>query len=132
MKHGSPNTPDDWADARAILAAHRAPAPDPVLLTRTRARACEAVEERARHGRRIAWRLTTAGLASLPFALAVDYAVWTLLRAAAGAFLPPLVVTFLSVNFVAWAALGLSVAYGSLPFLGTWAARMKGVADDVP
>ena len=131
MTNGSPNTPDAPDDVRAILAAHRAPAPDPILLSRTRALAREAAESRVRIGRGIAWRLALVGLASLPVALGIDYGVWSLFRAA-GAFLPSPVMTFLSVSFIAWAALGLSLAYGSLPLLGTWAARMKGVADDLP
>jgi hypothetical protein len=130
MSTDSPNSPDLPPDVRELLAAHRAPSPPAMLLSRTRAALAEAIEARVRAARAVVWKLAAVGVIGLPVALAIDAALWTVVRAAAEWIVPAPWLTSAWVVFVAWNLLGLCLTYGALPFLGAWAVRGQGVADE--
>lgn len=116
-------------DVRKMLASHRAPAPDPEMIRRLKGdlrQEMALLEERTVLARRsIIRRLTLGGIACFPVILGLDLLLWTALEAVFGLVLPHGALTVLMVTFLFWAALALTVSYGSLPFLGYWAVRMS-------
>lgn len=117
-------------DIRQILAAHQAPEPDADRLLRTKDLLQKELAFKAQKQvlarRAVNWRLAFAGLGSLPVILGLNYLIWLLLSFTLSRFLPEAMMSYLMVTFAAWVLIGLSLIYGSLPVIGSWATRRKG------
>jgi hypothetical protein len=112
-------------DCRSFAATERWLAPPDDLVARTVARLQPALLARAASRREIFWRLSLAGVLSLPIIITLNAAiVWMAHETIARLASPEIAVTGASI-VAASLLLALSVAYGSLPLLASWGVRLR-------
>ncbi len=117
-------------DIQQILSVHRTAPQSEDAVRRLRGalrqETAALAEERALARRGITVRLVLAGIVSLPLLLAFNVLIAWAVQSAYGLVLPHAAATGMAVLFGIWAAVGLSVTYGSLPIIGAYAMKMKG------